>query len=378
MTRVCRLSLTDFRSYEALSWQPAAQILALAGPNGSGKTNLLEAISLLAPGRGLRGARLTALPRAGSLGFWAVSARIERLSRTFELGTGIAAGQPERRSFRLDGEAPSSQAEIAERFSAVWLTPQMDRLFTDGPAGRRRFLDRLTVALEPAHAREIASFEAAAVNHRRQLEIGGADADYLAIIEDSMARHAVAASAARLDLVDQLNLALGAGATAPFPAARLELLCPIADRLRSMPALAVEDWLRERYALAREADIVTPSPQRMDLLIADPARGLIAADASTGQQKIMLIGIVLAHAALIAERRGAPPVLLLDEPFTHLDAAHRDALKAALRDGAAQAFLTGTDAELFHDLGETSALWTVRESCLTPANGINSDDKEGA
>jgi DNA replication and repair protein RecF len=240
----------------------------------------------------------------------------------------------------------------------------MDRLFTEGPSGRRRFLDRLTVALEPAHAREIASFEAASVNRRRRLEMGNGDPAYLAIIEDSMARHAVAASAARLDLIDRLNLALGEGVTAPFPAARLELLCLIADRLRSHPALEVEDWLRDRYAAEREADAAIPSPQRMDLLIADPATGLVATEASTGQQKIMLIGIVLAHAALIATWRGAAPVLLLDEPFTHLDAAHRTVLKAALRDGTAQAFLTATDADLFAGLGPDSALWQVRDSRL--------------
>lgn len=371
MTRVLWLSLTDFRSYPALTWEPGARLVALAGPNGSGKTNLLEAISLLAPGRGLRGARLAALPRAGTSGLWAVAAHIMRAGEAFDLGTGIPAlTSAERRSFRIDGEPPESQAEIAAKFAAVWLTPQMDRLFTDGPPGRRRFLDRLTVALEPAHAREIASFEAASVNRSRQLEAATADADYLAIIEDSMARHAVAASAARLDLIDRLNATLAEGVTLPFPAVRLGIACPIAERLRGVPALAVEDWLRATLARTRyhgdEAGMQPPSPQRADLTIEDAVSGVPAAQASTGQQKAMLIAIILGHAALIARWRAAPPVLLLDEPFTHLDANRRGELKAALRQSQMQVFLTATDHDILAELGPDAAFWQVNNAQLTP------------
>jgi DNA replication and repair protein RecF len=318
------------------------------GANGTGKTNLLEAISLLVPGRGLRGARFSELARHGATGPWGVAAELAGAA-PFTLGTGAAEGAPERRVFLLDGARPRSQAEIAEKLAAVWLTPQMDRLFTDSAGGRRRFLDRLVIALEPFHARALAAFEAAAAQRRRLLAEGG-DADWLAGLEDSMARHAVAATAARTGLLSALNATLAAGAAAPFPAVALALDCPIAAALEGAPALDVEDELRGQLAAARLADAAhgtSLGPQKSDLAIADAATGRPAAFSSTGQQKAMLIGIVLGHAALIAARRGVAPLLLLDEPMVHLDAAHREALFAALTRSGASAWLTGTDAEPF-------------------------------
>ncbi len=331
-----------------------------AGPNGTGKTNLLEAVSLLVPGRGLRGARFSELARIGASGSWAVAARF---SNGLEIGTGTAEGAVDRRTFLLNGAKPRAQGEVGEHLAAVWLTPQMDRLFTDAASGRRKFLDRLVIALEPAHAREIAAFDSASAQRNRLLA-ENPDPAWLAGLEDSMARHAVAATATRAALIAQLNAVLVSGAAAPFPAVTLALDCAIAAMLAAAPALAVEDGLRAAYAGGREADAAqrgaSLGPQRTDLRIADAGTGRNAATSSTGQQKAMLIGIVLGHAALIAATRGTPPLLLLDEPLVHLDAAHRAALFAALRMLNLSAWLTGTDAEPFAPLG--APIFQIKES----------------
>ena len=352
MLRLRRLQLTRFRSYAALDWRPAAPVAIVTGPNGSGKTNLLEAISLLVPGRGLRGVRTADLSLHGAQS-WAVAAEIERDGIAHALGTGTPPEGPgDRRVFRLDGVAPRSHAEIAALVAAVWLTPQMDRLFQEGASGRRRFLDRLTWALEPGHAREVSAFEQAMSGRNRLLADGSADQGWLAGLEDAMARHGVAVAAARRQLVARLDAA--SGATRGFPAARVLLLCPVADRLAEAPAVAVEDWLRERLAEDRGRDAASGSAalgtHRADMGLEDRETGLPAAQASTGQQKALLIGVILAHAQAIAEARGAPPLLLLDEPAVHLDEERRRLLFAALADGPVQAFLTGTDGDTFSPL----------------------------
>ena len=357
--RLTRLRLSDFRSYAAFEARFDGRIVLIAGENGIGKTNLLEAISLLGPGRGLRGARGSEIGRRGADGAapWVAWGRFARGEMTHEIGTGTLGegGAEPRRRYRLDGEPVSSQAELAEIAAAVWLTPQMDRLFQEGASGRRRFLDRLVWALEPGHAREVAAHDTAMAGRNRLLAEGRRDARWLAALEDAMARHSVAAVAARRALVARLNALLEGGtATGAFPAARLSLTCPIATALDEAPALAVEDRLREDFARNRGRDAAAGGAQagahRTDLGLAHLPKALPAELCSTGEQKALLVSVVLAHAALIGAARGFAPLLLLDEVAAHLDQRRREALYAALAELPAQVFLTGTEPDIFAPL----------------------------
>jgi DNA replication and repair protein RecF len=358
-----RLRLTDFRSYAAFDARFEGRIVVIAGENGVGKTNLLEAISLLGPGRGLRSARTGEIGRriGGQAHPWAAWGRFEGPQGASDIATGTVGeeGPDARRKWRLDGEALRSSAELAERAAAVWLTPQMDRLFQEGASGRRRFLDRLVWALEPGHAREVAAHETAMSGRNRLLAEGRRDARWLAALEDAMVRHSVATAAARRALVARLNATLAAGtATGAFPAARLDLVDPIAAALEGAPAVAVEDRLREELAANRGRDAAAGGSavgaHRADLALTHLPKDLPAELCSTGEQKALLVSVVLAHAALIGAARGSAPLLLLDEVAAHLDVSRREALYAALAGLPAQVFLTGTEADIFGPLRGTA------------------------
>ena len=365
-----RLRLSDFRSWRVLDASFDASLICIAGENGAGKTNLLEAISLLAPGRGLRGARMAEFGRqqAGAGLPWAVAGRFETRLGAMDIGTGTdPEGHSERRVYRLDGQAVRSQAMLAERVAAVWITPQMDRLFQEGASGRRRFLDRLVWALEPGHAREVAAHDSAMAERNRLLGEGRADPSWLAGLEDAMARHAVAVAAARRALMLRLNAELVAGrATGAFPAARLEIACPILGALAETPAVAVEDALRQGLAADRRRDAARGA-HKADLSLIHMPKSISAEFCSTGEQKALLVSVVLAHATLIAEARGFAPLLLLDEVAAHLDPVRREALFAALAGLPAQVFMTGTDLEVFAPLAGLGRLFSAGDGKLIPA-----------
>lgn len=372
MLRLSRLRLTRFRNHAALDLRFGGRAIVFAGPNGTGKTNVLEAISLLGAGRGLRAARAAELAMDGTPP-WAVSGHFEDGSGGFEIGTGSAEdGNPDRRAWRLDGEKLRGQSELAERVATVWITPQMDRIFQDSAGGRRRFLDRLVLALEPHHAREVAAYETAMANRNRLLgDSRRADPAWLNAVEDAMARHGIAAVASRRALLARLNAALEGGVAGAFPAARLALQCPADALLDSMPALAAEEALRASWRQSRPRDAAagasTSGPHRADLLFTHAAKGLPAAQCSTGEQKALLVSTVLAHAALIARARGFAPLLLLDEVPAHLDAARRAALFEALAALPGQAFLTGTDAAIFAPLAGAAEYFNLDSGEVRPA-----------
>ncbi|MBS1025703.1 DNA replication/repair protein RecF [Gluconobacter cerinus] len=366
--RLTRLALTDFRNYRHSVWKPETNISVLTGQNGSGKTNLLEAVSLLAPGRGLRGAPLQALCRTNA-DHWGVAATLSHGIDQTILGTGANLSENGRRSFQLDGSSVRSQAEIAQIFSCVWLTPQMDRIFLEGAGGRRRFLDRLVMALSPDHARQMTAHERSVSSRNRLLSERPDEGLWLTSLEDSIARHAVAASAARLALVESMN-------THPFdssnfPKSRLHLDCAITQQLMISPALQVEDWLRAKLRDSRREDRLKGSTSlgahKADFLLFDHTTGRSAELSSSGQQKAMLLGVVLCHAALIEQSRGDAPAILLDEPLLHLDEPRRDALLSSLSKLKTPVLLTGTDPDPFSSLIEKAGFFSVQDGHIQPA-----------
>jgi DNA replication and repair protein RecF len=351
---VTRLSLADFRSYADALLAPGPGLVVLTGENGAGKTNLLEAVSLLSPGRGLRGAALPEMARTQGSGGFAVAARL----RDVEIGTGTRAAAPERRQVRVNG-APATATALAEWLSVLWLTPAMDRLFQEGGGGRRRFLDRLVLALRPDHAMHAARYEAAMRARNKLLaEPGPADESWLGALETRMAEHGAAVREARLATVAALSARLAAAPEGPFARATLALDGgeePLADTLR-----------RDR-ARDAAAGRTLAGPHRTDLLVTHEAKGQPAAFCSTGEQKALLLAIVLAHADLVSERAGRRPILLLDEVAAHLDPSRRAALFERLEAGGGQVWMTGTEPALFDGLPPAASRWHVESGRILPA-----------
>jgi DNA replication and repair protein RecF len=372
------LMLQDFRNYATLKLPSQGMPVVLTGPNGAGKTNILEALSFLSPGRGLRRAKLGEVTRqTASGGRWAMHAELSSCIGPVSIGTGLVetAGDEdsERRHVRINGEAASSANALAEYLDIVWLTPQMDRLFVDGLSTRRRFMDRLVYGLDGGHARRVGAYEKAMRERNKLLKSGGADPSWLGALEGQMAEHGVAVAAARRDglaLVEAgmaLSEASGDGA---FPRGRLAAKGIVEDWLAEMPALAAEEKLRrllqERRFIDRDAGAATEGPHRSDFAVWHCAKDQAAAHCSTGEQKALLIAITLANARLIRERKGFAPLLLLDEVSAHLDATRRTALYGEILALGGQAWLTGTDLDLFKGLRERAEFFAVADGAVMP------------
>jgi len=380
---VAWLRLTAFRNYAAAELACDARPVVLTGPNGAGKTNLLEAVSFLAPGRGLRRARMAEVARrvageddGGPPAAWAVAAEVHTPDGVRQIGTGLdprAEGR-ERRVVRLDGATAGSQQALGEIVAATWLTPRMDRLFQEAPAGRRRFVDRLVFGLDPAHAGRVNSYEHALRERARLLrQDGPADPAWLSALEQRMAAQGVAIAAARRDLATRLARAARLDDLGPFPRASIGLAGDLESWLDDLSALAAEEKLaaalRESRARDAESGGAGHGPHRSDLVVRHLAKDMPAEQCSTGEQKALLVSLILAHAHLLTAERGFAPLVLLDEVAAHLDAERRAALFDALVRLGAQAWLTGTDAALFAGLRGLARFFVVRDAQIEPDGG---------
>ena len=374
-----RLTLTNFRRYHAaaitLAGSPGPVVLT--GANGAGKTNLIEAISLLTPGRGLRRATMEEMAFSEGDGSWAVSAEVEGMLGLATLGTGIdpPAGEDSAptRKCRIDREAVTSAAAFADHLRVIWLTPAMDPLFNGPASERRRFLDRLVLAVDAQHSSRVAALERSLRSRNRLLEDAHSDSHWLDAIEHETAEVAVAVAAARAETVARLAASLSHAQAAEFPDAAIALEGWMEKLLPAMSATEIEDryraLLKENRVRDAAAGRTLDGPHLSDLAVTHAGKKIPAREASTGEQKALLIRLVLAHASLIKEMTSFAPVLLLDEVVAHLDPKRRAALYDALADLGAQVWMTGADPAAFGDIVSRAQIFEVQPGTLEPRRG---------
>ncbi len=360
-----RLTLTDFRNYPSLSIDLAPGAVVFTGENGAGKTNLLEALSLLTPGRGLRRAAYAEVAREGGDGSFAIHAVVHGSFGECSIGTGIGAADTETgRKVRINGAPAKSVDALLEWLRVTWITPAMDALFS-GPAGdRRRFLDRLVLAIDARHGERALAYERAMRGRNRLLTEGSGNRAWFDAIETQMAETGTAIAAARMELVRLLRSMIArlpeGGA---FPKADIALAGPVEDAIGQRPAVEVEEDFRRRLAAGRDQDRAAgrtlEGPHRSDLMVRHRPKDMPAELCSTGEQKALLVGIILSHARLCGEISGSVPILLLDEIAAHLDAGRRAALFSILEELNCQTFMTGTESALFSTLQGRAQFLTV-------------------
>jgi DNA replication and repair protein RecF len=383
-SRIHRLTLTHFRNYRAASLQTRGDVVVLVGPNGAGKTNCIEAISFLSPGRGLRRATLEDVADNQGDGSWAVSAEVEGALGLATLGTGIDAPGLEAsatsRRCRIDREPVTSAAAFGDHLRMVWLTPSMDGLFLGPASERRRFFDRLVLAIDSQHSARVSALDRSLRSRNRLLEVRNYDDHWCDAIERETAELAVAVAAMRGQTVTKLAAMLRArGETSPFPSAQIMLDGWMENALMSEAATSVEDRYREILRNSRARDAIAgrtlDGPHLTDLEVIYAPKNMPARDASTGEQKALLIGLVLAHASLVAEMTGITPILLLDEVVAHLDPSRRKALFDELSKLGAQVWMTGADPAAFAGIG-ISEIFGVDAGRIfaMPSDGSSSPD----
>ncbi len=367
MARVHRLTLTNFRNYRAASLEADARPIVLYGSNGAGKTNLIEAISFLAPGRGLRRATLEEVAFHEGDGSWAVAAEVEGALGLATLGTGVERaledGATMQRKCRIDREPVASAAAFADHLRVVWLVPAMDSLFVGAPSERRRFLDRLALAVDVEHASRVNALERALRSRNRLLEETHPDPHWLDAVEHETAELAVAVAGLRAEAVRRLDSVLASRRDSNFPPVEIALDGWMEKLLPAHPAVEIEERyrtvLRENRGRDAAAGRTLDGPHLTDLAVVYAQKGIAAGDASTGEQKALLIGLVLAHARLITEMTASAPVLLLDEVVAHLDPTRRAALHRELAQLGAQVWMTGADPALFAEIKDDAAMVEV-------------------
>lgn len=365
-----RLQLTDFRNWKSLCIDCDRRHVVLFGENGTGKTNILEAISFLSPGRGLRRAAYETVARAGGPGTWSVFARIEGFRGQVSIGTGIQdgpAGIENQRRVRIDAAPARNSEDLMEHARIGWLFPAMDGLFAGPASERRRFLDRLVLAIDPGHGRRVTAFERSMRARNRLLGGPAPDPSWLGAIEAQMAEAGVAITIARLELLGLLEAAIrqGRDASSLFPDASVELspgIPGMADQAASDIEAAYCELLAEQRSADMAAGRTAAGPHRADLKVMHVAKEMEASRCSTGEQKALLVGLVLAHSRLVREIKGASPILLLDEIGAHLDASRRAALFDRIEAVDCQAWMTGTDRTMFGSLGDRGTFWRVADN----------------
>ena len=372
MTHIQSLSLNAFRNYDSATVNGLGNgFVILIGNNGAGKTNCLEGISLLSPGRGLRGASVAECQSSTAKTPWVVSATLsDSQNNRTQLGIGRDPQKRDKKIIRANGTPVKSQQDLGEIMRAVWLTPQMDGLFLQGASERRRFFDRLVATFDPAHSGRLTRFEKATRERLNILKTAAeknisADALWLDGLENVMAETSVAIAAARLDMVGMLDAKLATQNHTDFPRPTLSFINGVEETLGKMPALSVEDHLRDRLSATRAKDTITQRTEtgahRSDFSVIYTDKNTNAANCSTGEQKSFLTSIILAHAGCVASRFGAPPLLLFDEVCAHFDTARRDALFDILGDVGGQIWMSGQDAQSFQTINNKQIL-TIKQN----------------